>query len=85
MSFRCVARLDDVELENYRSVWARRQAVELNPEAFTKEETAEIILDLYRTMGRISENHPEIPHTEYGEFQVSPDSGYVFANEDYEV
>lgn len=85
MGLRCVAKLDGVELENYRSVWAKRQAVELNPQAFSKDETIEIILDLYQTIGRISESHPEIPHTEYGEFQVSPDSGYVFADEDYEV
>jgi len=85
MTYVRVGRINGIELENWRSVSAKRDAVETNPTVFTKEETVEVYQDWYKTLGTINQHHPEFQADDYPVLQVYPDTGEVFADTEYET
>lgn len=78
MSHSYLGRIEGIELENYRSISAKRVALEENPRAFTQEQSIEVMLDWYKTLGFIDQNHPEFESDQFPQLQVFPETGQVY-------
>lgn len=78
-----VGRVDGVELEAWRLAAAKKDALELNPRAFSKDESIEICKSFYEAMEAIIQRHPEWELPEFVQFNVSPDSGCVYGMQEY--
>lgn len=77
-----LGRIEGIELENYRSISAKRAALEENPTAFNKDESIEVMLDWYRTLALIDENHPEFDSEQFPQLHVFPETGQVYGHEE---
>lgn len=73
-----LGRIEGIELENYRSISAKRVALEENPRVFTQQESIDVMLDWYKTLGLIDQNHPEFQTDQFPQLQVFPETGQVY-------
>jgi adenylate kinase family enzyme len=65
-----LANLTEEELDLHQYLTARREALELNPRAFDKEESVQIVLDLFRQETKLLEKY-EAPRDEYVSIDVT--------------
>lgn len=65
-----LAKLTPDELQIHQKITARRAALEVNPRAFDKDESVQIVLDLFRQETKLLQKY-DAPHDEYVSIDVT--------------
>lgn len=70
-------RLTSEDLYIWRHTIARRDALEIHPQFFSRDEAIEILTDFYSTTGKVFRDY----ELEEEDFQISPYTGRIIESE----
>lgn len=70
-------RLSPTDLSLWRNTLARKDALEIRPEFFTKDEAVQILVNFYETTGEVLDKY----ELEEEDFSISPYSGRIVEDE----
>ncbi len=80
-----LGQLSPDELEEYRSITVKYHALHVNPQAHTRDETREILQEMWDWWTAYAERHPDMDIGALRDVEALYDSGVVYCSDEDEI